>query len=197
MFERFTDKARRALVLGQEEARLLGHNFIGTEHILLGILRVEDSMAAAIMVEAGLDLDSVRAATVERVGATDQDAPALDADALRAIGIDLEEVVRSAEEAFGVGALEGTEAAVRDIFRGRRRRRRRSLTPAFTPAAKALLGNSLREALQLGHNYIGTEHLLLAAARPTSGLASQILGDRLTLDRIREETRQRLRDLRR
>ncbi|MGH8921240.1 MAG: Clp protease N-terminal domain-containing protein, partial [Actinomycetes bacterium] len=110
MFERFTDRARRVLVLAQEEARLLNHNFIGTEHILLGLIHEGEGVAAKALEQLGISLEAVREKVEETIG------PA------------------------------GTSPAG---------------SPPFTPRAKKVLELSLREALQLGHNYIGTEHMLL------------------------------------
>jgi ATP-dependent Clp protease ATP-binding subunit ClpC len=111
-FEKFTERARRAMVYAQEEARLLNHAYVGTEHILLGILRDEEGIAA---------------------------------QALLALDISLEDVREQVEEMIGRG--EGTVSDNRQI--------------PFTPRAKKVLELALRESLQLGHNYIGTEHLLL------------------------------------
>ena len=124
MFERFTDEARRVLVLAQEEARLLNHNFIGTEHILLGLIHQGDGVAAQASGSLGIRLEAVRAQVVETIG------PA------------------------------GTSATG---------------SPPFTPRAKKVLDLSLREALQLGHNYIGTEHILLGLVREAEGVAAQVL----------------------
>ena len=124
MFERFTDRARRVLVLAQEEARLLDHSFIGTEHILLGLIREQDGIAAQAL--QGLDI-SLTAAR-ERISQT--------------IGL-------SASETAG--------------------------SPPFTPRAKKVLELSLREALNLGHTYIGPEHLLLGLVREGEGVAAQVL----------------------
>ncbi len=110
LFERFTDRARRVLVLAQEEARLLNHNFIGTEHILLGLIHEGEGVAAK---------------------------------ALESLGISLEAVREKVEETIGPAGTSTTGS------------------PPFTPRAKKVLELSLREALQLGHNYIGTEHMLL------------------------------------
>lgn len=114
MFERFTEKARRAVVYAQEEARMLNQNYIGTEHLLLGLIREEEGIAAK---------------------------------ALQNIGINLEDVRAQAEEIIG----KGTATTTGHI--------------PFTPRAKKVLELSLREALQLGHNYIGTEHILLGLLR--------------------------------
>ena len=124
MFERFTGQSRRAVVLAQEEARLLSHNYIGTEHLLLGLLRENESMAAQVLGEMGVSLDAVRAQVVEIVG-TRATAPS--------------------------GRI------------------------PFTPPAKKVLELSLREALQLGTDYIGTEHLLLGLIREGEGVGAQIL----------------------
>jgi hypothetical protein len=124
MFERFTDRARRSVVLAQEEAVRLGHNYIGTEHLLLGLVREETGVAAK---------------------------------ALEALGISLEAVRARVEEIIGRG--EGTTGG----------------HIPFTPRAKKVLELALREALQLGHNYIGTEHVLLGLVREGEGVAAQVL----------------------
>src|SRR4051794_26915748 len=124
MFERFTDRARRVVVLAQEEARLLNHNYIGTEHILLGLIHEGEGVAAK---------------------------------ALESLGISLEKVRREVEEIIGHGG----EPPSGHI--------------PFTPRAKKVLELSLREALQLGHNYIGTEHILLGLIREGEGVAAQVL----------------------
>jgi ATP-dependent Clp protease ATP-binding subunit ClpC len=124
VFERFTDRARRVLVLAQEEARLLNHNFIGTEHILLGLIQEGEGVAAQALESLGISLVAVRSKVAESVG------PA-------------------AAGATG--------------------------SPPFTPRAKKVLELSLREALQLGHNYIGTEHLLLGLVREGEGVAAKVL----------------------
>lgn len=125
VFERFTDRARRVTVLAQEEARLLGHNYLGTEHILLGLLHEGEGVAAK---------------------------------ALESLKIDLYQVRREVEELMGT---RGGAAPSGHI--------------PFTPRAKKVLELSLREALQLGHNYIGTEHVLLGLIREGSGVAAQVL----------------------
>jgi ATP-dependent Clp protease ATP-binding subunit ClpC len=137
MFERFTDRARRVVVLAQEEARILNHNYIGTEHILLGLLREGEGVAA---------------------------------QALKALDISLETVRQQVEEIIG----QGQQAPSGHI--------------PFTPRAKKVLELSLREALQLGHNYIGTEHILLGLIHEGQGVAAQVLV-RLgaDLDRVRQQ----------
>jgi ATP-dependent Clp protease ATP-binding subunit ClpC len=124
LFERFTDRARRVLVLAQEEARLLNHSFIGTEHILLGLIHEGEGLAAK---------------------------------ALESLGISLEAVREKVEETIGPAGSAPTGS------------------PPFTPRAKKVLELSLREALQLGHNYIGTEHMLLGLVREGEGVAAQVL----------------------
>ena len=124
MFERFTDRARRVVVLAQEEARMLNHNYIGTEHILLGLIHEGEGVAAK---------------------------------ALESLGISLEAVRQQVEEIIG----QGQQAPSGHI--------------PFTPRAKKVLELSLREALQLGHNYIGTEHILLGLIREGDGVAAQVL----------------------
>ena len=124
MFERFTDRARRVLVLAQEESRLLEHSYIGTEHILLGLIREGDGIAASALLSLGLTTEDVREKVIETIG-----------------------------------TVGNTSAGA----------------PPFTPRAKKVLELSLREALQLGHSYIGTEHMLLGLIRETDGVASKVL----------------------
>jgi ATP-dependent Clp protease ATP-binding subunit ClpC len=142
MFERFTDRARRVLVLAQEEARLLNHNFIGTEHILLGLIHEGEGVAAK---------------------------------ALESLGISLEAVREKVEETIGPAGSSTTGS------------------PPFTPRAKKVLELSLREALQLGHNYIGTEHMLLGLVREGEGVAVQVLVSLgADLSRVRQQVIQLL-----
>ena len=124
MFERFTDRARRVVVLAQEEAKQLNHNYIGTEHILLGLIREGDGIAAKALAELSISIDNVRDQVQEIIG-------------------------------------QGQTAPTGHI--------------PFTPRAKKVLELSLREALQLGHNYIGTEHILLGLIREGEGVAAQVL----------------------
>ncbi len=124
MFERFTDRARRVVVLAQEEARLLNHNYIGTEHILLGLIHEGEGVAAKALESLGISLDGVREQVQEIIG-------------------------------------QGQQAPSGHI--------------PFTPRAKKVLELSLREGLQLGHNYIGTEHILLGLIREGEGVAAQVL----------------------
>ena len=124
MFERFTDRARRVVVLAQEEARMLNHNYIGTEHILLGLIHEGEGVAAKGLESLGISLEAVRSQVEEIIG-------------------------------------QGQQAPSGHI--------------PFTPRAKKVLELSLREALQLGHNYIGTEHILLGLIREGEGVAAQVL----------------------
>jgi ATP-dependent Clp protease ATP-binding subunit ClpA len=190
VFERFTERARESVVLAQGAARELRHGYIGTEHLLLGVAGVGDGVGARVLRRVGIGPDEIRDDVVRLVG---EGYPGGlgpgDADALRSLGIDLDEIRRRTEEAFGPGAL---ERAVEP--RATRWRRRRGCGPMagvaghipFTPRAKKVLELSLREALRLGHGYIGTEHILLGLIREGEGLGAMILvrrgGD---LDRVR------------
>src|SRR4249920_1661767 len=144
MFERFTDRARRVVVLAQEEARVLDHNYIGTEHILLGLIHEGEGVAARALESLGISLEAVRTQVQEMIGP-------------------------------------GDEAPTGHI--------------PFTPRAKKVLELSLREALGLGHNYIGTEHILLGLIREGEGVAAKVLiklgGN---LDRVRQQVIQSLAD---
>jgi len=124
VFERFTERARQVVVLAQDEARSLGHGYIGTEHLLLGLIREEEGLGARALESLGVSVDEVRDRVVRIVG-------------------------------------RGDEVPIGQI--------------AFTPHAKRTLELSLREALSLGHNYIGTEHLLLGLVRDNRGVGAQVL----------------------
>ena len=174
MFERFTEKARHVLVLAQAEANDHRHNFLGTEHVLLGLVRETDGVAGRTLAAEGLTADQVRADMERIVGAGPDTATGVnDAEALAAIGIDLDEVRTAVEEAFGEGALDRPTTAA-----GRRAWLKRIGSPPFTPRTKKVLELALREALSMKHNYIGTEHLLLAILREGKGVAAQILAER-------------------
>jgi hypothetical protein len=123
VFERFTDRARRVLMFAQVEARLLDHNYIGTEHVLLGLIKEDEGLAALALESLGISLEMVREQVIQAIGPPS------------------------------------------------------SLTtsPPFTPQAKKVLELSLREALELGHNYIGTEHILLGLLRQNDGIAASVL----------------------
>ena len=142
MFERFTDRARRVVVLAQEEARMLNHNYIGTEHILLGLIHEGEGVAAKALESLSISLDGVREQVQEIIG-------------------------------------QGQQAPSGHI--------------PFTPRAKKVLELSLREALQLGHNYIGTEHILLGLIREGEGVAAQVLVKLgADLNRVRQQVIQLL-----
>ncbi len=142
MFEKFTDRARQVVVLAQEEARMLDHNYIGTEHLLLGLIHEGQGVAAR---------------------------------ALESLGISLGDVRQDVEEIIGRGQHELTGHI------------------PFTPRAKKVLELSLREAQQLGHNYIGTEHILLGLIREGEGVAAQVLVKLgADLNRVRQQVLQLL-----
>ncbi len=145
MFERFTDRARRVVVLAQEEARMLSHNYIGTEHILLGLIHEGEGVAAKALESLDISLEAVRGQVEDIIG-------------------------------------QGQQAPSGHI--------------PFTPRAKKVLELSLREALQLGHSYIGTEHILLGLIREGEGVAAQVLVKLgADLNRVRQQViqlRQRL-----
>ncbi|AXH97189.1 ATP-dependent Clp protease ATP-binding subunit [Ornithinimicrobium avium] len=142
MFERFTDRARRVVVLAQEEARLLNHNYIGTEHLLLGLIHEGEGVAAKALESLDISLDAVRQQVQEIIG-------------------------------------QGQQSPTGHI--------------PFTPRAKKVLELSLREGLQLGHNYIGTEHLLLGLIREGEGVAAQVLVKLgADLNRVRQQVIQLL-----
>jgi ATP-dependent Clp protease ATP-binding subunit ClpC len=146
MFERFTDRARRAVVLAQEESRSFNHNYIGTEHLLLGLIHEGEGIAAKTLEALHVDLETVRGELDRRIG-------------------------RGASQPKG--------------------------HIPFTPRAKKVLELSLREALQYGHNYIGTEHVLLGLLREGQGVAAQILMTRVDggLERVRDEVLRQLEGL--
>jgi ATP-dependent Clp protease ATP-binding subunit ClpA len=187
MFERFTDKARAVVVGAQGHARELKHRRIGTEHILLAILvDTPDGMSARALREVGVTADMVREDIVRWVGVGNSPLGEADADALAAIGIDLDAVRAKVEESFGEGALDQPDAddietsgggLARRLLGGRKRPPIAGHIP-FSPRSKKVLELSLREALRLKHNYIGTEHILLGMLREGEGLAVAILVER-------------------
>ena len=166
MFERFTEPARKVTVDAQLVARRLGHSHIGTEHLLLGLLET-DGVAAQVLAGLGVTADAVEREIVTEVGRGPLGTG--DAEALGAIGIDLDEVRRRMEASFGPGALHWHPDP-----RCRGERPRLGHVP-FSPRAKKVLELSLREALALKHRYIGTEHLLLGLVREGEGLAMLVL----------------------
>ncbi|HUJ55372.1 MAG TPA: Clp protease N-terminal domain-containing protein [Gaiellaceae bacterium] len=140
MFERFTERARYVIVLAQDEARALKHNYIGTEHLLVGLLREQEGIGARVLESLGVTLDDVRPRVVDLVG-------------------------RSDPENVTTGQI------------------------PFTPRAKKVLELSLRESLALGHDSIGTEHLLLGLLHEGNGAGARILKDAsVNAETIREAT---------
>jgi len=173
MFERFSSSARETVVQAQVEARALGHDFIGTEHLLLGVAAAQ-SDAARVLAGHGATTETLRAAVRKELG-----GPPLDADALASIGIDLDEIRRRVEASFGPGALERC--------RGRGRRSRRSGAIPFTPRAKQSLELALREASARGDRHIGAEHVLLGLLRDDQALAVGVLQrSGVRVERVRE-----------
>jgi ATP-dependent Clp protease ATP-binding subunit ClpA len=171
VFERFTEPARRVVVLAQEDARERGDRSIGSEHLVLGVCRAGATPGAALLAARGVTLREVE---------DDLRVPDLpDREALASVGIDLDEVRGRIEDAFGPGALESTRAA------GRGRRRLRGHIP-FESGAKKALECSLREAVRRGDRSLGTEHLVLGLLHEETGRASALLRARgLTLAGMR------------
>ena len=168
MFERFTTQARSVVTLAQQEARELSRPNIGTQHLLLGILGTPGTAGALALEALGVGERDVRA-DVRRL---DRDRSAFsdqDADALRSVGIDLDEVRRTVEESFGPGALERAATAGGRSWSGH---------VPLTPGSKKALELALREAIHLGHRSIGTEHLLLGLVRDDTCSAARILAAR-------------------
>jgi ATP-dependent Clp protease ATP-binding subunit ClpA len=170
MFERFTGAARQAVVGAREESAALKHGHIGTEHLLLGVLRQADDPATAVLVDAGLDLATARAAVARVLGGGD------DAEALATIGVDLDAVREAVEAAFGEGALDGPQAPPesrrRSWFKGEGAGRM-----PFTGRAKKTLELSLRESLRLGSGEIAVGHLVLGLLREGRGLGARVIVD--------------------
>ncbi len=187
MFERFTDSARMVVRGAQEEARELRHDHVGTEHLLLAMLRPETGLAARVLADAGIQRAEVLAGITRLIGEQRRFQPG-DAEALRAIGIDLDAVVQAIEASFGPQALNlPPEVRRRHRLDPRQvlRRRRRNGPPsrprgghiAFAPRSKKVLELSLRESLRLKSKNIGSEHMLLGLLREGEGLAARILVD--------------------
>jgi len=163
MFERFTTDAREVVVRAQQEARQLHHGFIGTEHLLLGLVG-GSTPTADVLTRHGLTTPVVREAVQAYLGAAD-----IDAAALGTVGIDLDAVRASVEATFGPGAL--------DMTAGRRSREPKGHIP-FTARSKKVLELSLREAVVLGSGEISDGHVVLGLIREGEGLAMKILHDR-------------------
>jgi ATP-dependent Clp protease ATP-binding subunit ClpA len=190
MFERFTTAARAVVVTAQEQARELGHSFIGTEHLMLAMIDDRKSPVARLLGAYGLDTTTVRADVQRLVGRHEPDlsfteADAEDAAALKAIGIDLAAVRAAIEENFGGGSLRMPRPAPRK--RGLFGRRTGGHIP-FSARAKKVLELSLREAIRLHHNFIAPEHLMLGVLREGEGLAGKILADhQVDFAKLRED----------
>ncbi|MGY1435612.1 Clp protease N-terminal domain-containing protein [Streptomyces reniochalinae] len=198
MFERFSKEAREVVIRAQEEAGALGHEWIGTEHLLLAALRHPRQPGAATLVRLGVTPASCRAAVAGVVSGTSDDLGPRDAEALRTFGIDLEEVRRRAEESFGHGALDGRAGAGDTGVRGPGGRRQsgggRALSRhlPFAARAKKALKGALGEALARKDRRIGVEHVVLGLSRsddPLSlglfarlGVAPEVLRERVLSD---------------
>ncbi|MFC4532530.1 Clp protease N-terminal domain-containing protein [Sphaerisporangium dianthi] len=187
MFERFHADARQAVVHARREAGAFDHDYIGTEHVLLGLLAQPGSVSARVLARHGLDHDRAGDA-VARLLATPPapGADDIDADALEAIGIDLDAIREKVEAAFGPGALDRAP-------RSRRRSRGTFAHIPFDRRAKKVLELSLREAINLKHNYISDGHILLGILRDGEGLAARVLADAdIDFDTLRSEIRTEL-----
>lgn len=167
MFERFTEAAREAVVQAQVRARELGHDSVGPEHLLLGVLAGTDGPTARALREEGVDEATVRAGLAARDEATTR----ADADALRAIGIDLDAVREQAEAAFGPSALQGPTPR-----RGGLLQRLSGPHLAFEPAARQSLELALRQAVAMRHRRIGAEHVLLGLLALDGDPVGDLLG---------------------
>ena len=167
MFERFTDEARQSVVAAQRHAVALHHGWIGTEHLLLGLLDDDEHPVAGVLAAHGVTGPWV-GAEVERI--VGRGEPDLDADALATLGIDLDAVRERVERTFGPGALARRPGRRRGPAHGSRR--------PFTPRAKKALELSLREAVARGDAFIGGEHLLLGLLREGDGVGARILASR-------------------
>ena len=162
MFERFTKEARAVVRGAHAEAAALHHGWIGTEHLLLGIVRDASSPTARLLARWEVDAGWVRGEIARLIG---RGEPDLDPGALATLGIDLDEVRARVERTFGPGAL----ARGRSCAEGRL---------PFCPATKKSLELALREALALGDRHIGAEHVLLGLLREGDGMAARILRER-------------------
>lgn len=174
MFERFTRRAREVVVSARDEATGLRHQYVGTEHLLLGLITSSPGPAARVLAAAGLQPEYVRSEVVRLVGGGSDVLGAGEAEALQAIGIDLDAVRSKVEDSFGQGVLDQPNGG------------RPGARLPFTPRAKKSLALALREAKRLGHNYLGTEHILLGLLREADGIAGQILAAKEPLGVLRE-----------
>jgi ATP-dependent Clp protease ATP-binding subunit ClpA len=183
VFERFSQSARETVVAARSEARQLRHRYVGTEHLLLGLLDITErdatavgssSIAATVLADAGLDAAYVRSQIIRLVGDGADPLGEQEADALHAIGIDLDAVRSRLEESFGEGVLDQP----------------RSEPPAgriaFTARAKKVLGLALKEARQLHSDSLECEHILLGLIREGEGVAAMILATKAPVGTFRE-----------
>ncbi|GAA2890205.1 hypothetical protein GCM10010517_54500 [Streptosporangium fragile] len=184
MFERFTQDARQAVKLAQENARRLNHHFIGSEHVLLGLLDQPETVSARLLNQHGLDHERAYRTVFGMIPPRQGDR--LDADALEAIGIDLSVIRERVEAAFGPGALDRPTQRTRGrVISGRH--------IPFTPPAKKALELSLREALALKHKHIADGHILLGILRAGPGPAHRVLSQvDVDLETLRQEVVARL-----
>jgi ATP-dependent Clp protease ATP-binding subunit ClpA len=164
MFERFTPSARNAVIRSQEEARALGHVTIAAGHVLLAIAVEGTGLGGKALARSAFDLTEAREALTHSPHTPSGMLDGEDEDALRTLGIDVDDVRRAVESSFGQGALE----------RAHRRWSRRGHIP-FAPESKKALELALREAIRLGDRHIGTEHLLLGLVRDPRTSAGAVL----------------------
>ncbi|MEU6205817.1 Clp protease N-terminal domain-containing protein [Micromonospora musae] len=189
MFERFTDRARDIVRRARDEARAEGQRPVGTEHLLLALLADEASLASRVLAEVGVTANDLRARIRRHVETGGVGLGDADAAALREIGIDLAAIVARVEQTFGPDALREAVPEPR-----RRWGRRRYAGGPFSPRSKKVLELSLREALRLRHNHIGSEHILLGLLREGHGLAALVLTEAgADLDDLRRRVEQALR----
>ncbi|MFI9388758.1 Clp protease N-terminal domain-containing protein [Kutzneria sp. NPDC052558] len=158
MFEKFTDRAKRVLVLAQDEAMGQGHDYIGTEHVLVGLAGVRGTVAGEVLHDKGVTPHSLRTevARVREAEGVRSQGPQAAVDALAAIGIDVEEIRRRADETFGPGRFHFPR-------------------PPFSRRAKRVLEHTLRSSVELGSATIGTEHILLGLLAEGEGHAVTVL----------------------
>ncbi|GAA3438668.1 Clp protease N-terminal domain-containing protein [Kutzneria kofuensis] len=158
MFEKFTDPAKRVLVLAQNEAMEQGHDNIGTEHVLVGLAGVRGAVAGEVLHDKGVSTQTLREEITRVFAASGAQpvGPQAATEALAAIGIDVEEIRRKADEAFGPGKFHFPR-------------------PPFSPRAKRVLEYTLRQSVELGSATIGTEHILLGILAEGEGVAVKVL----------------------
>lgn len=158
--DRFQHATRRAVELANQQAWSLNHNYLGTEHLLLGLTIGQFGLASRVLVESGITEATLKKQVVNELGGCPPAITGSDADALRSLGIDLDLVGKRAEEAFGPSALAGSPDA------------------PLTPKARRALRRSLQQARMLGHHHVAPEHLLLALLRDPKALAVKLISRR-------------------